>query len=520
MKFYNYAAKIYDSLRKENSSPLFLSTKEGIKIDNNICKPYMSIPSGGDTSITPRESKCSVSSMSFKVINVNYEISKWLYERINSNNTMTYGEMVDIYAATEANTLKLIYRGLIRSINNDKFESEYEFEISDFQDRLKSSVFDREFSIYQAETVADINATRLPFKLVGDTRVGFYMEEREEGETDDNGDKINTKVITFQGHIIDFVEMIFQIVFSTPILEVQIPYLTNKWTDFVNINSLNEIRENLSRSTYQFYFEFREPIDDPYEFLIEHIYKPCSIFPYVDLEGKLGLKLHKQPTFGTEGITLSENNIIEIESKIITDENIINNMIVKYDFDFKEEKFKSKRFFTSSSSFNKFKMLIPDTPQEYEIDGINKLSVTDKATFSATLADGMFSRYGLPGIEIELTIPLEIGVNYKVGDYLFITHKTLVAWEGERAGERGLFNDIEVEEDKYNGIAFLGVGHEWGGFILDNTLGKSINGEWIVTTTEKEITNKFFNDLSTENFKSCIDNHNYINEWLKNEGVE
>ena len=519
MKYYNYAAKIYDSLRiGEESNPLFLSSGKGITIENNVCKPYMNIPSGGATSIIPSESKCSVSSMKFEVINIDYKISKWLYERLNSNNTMTYGEMVDIFAITEEGSLKLIYRGIIRSISNDEFESKYEFEVSDFQDRLKSSIFDREFAIYLSETVNNINTSRLPFKEVEGKRVGFYMEEREEGETDDNGDAKKTRVITFKGHVIDFVEMIFQIVFSTPVLEI-LPYLTNKWTDFVDINSLNQIREVLNRSSYQFYFEFREPIEDPYEFLIENIYKPCSIFPYVNLEGKLGLKLHKQPTIGTEGITLSENNIIQIESKSITDENILNNMIVKYDYDFKNDKNKSKRYFTSVTSFNKFKMLIPDTPSEYNIKGINKLSVTDKATFSSILADSMFSRYGLPGVELEITIPLEIGIKYKVGDYLFITHKTLVSWEGEKAGEKGIF-DKEIEEDPYNGFAYLNVGHDWGGFINDNTLGKSIDGTWIITTTDKEIKNRIFNDITDPDFKSCIDNHNYINEWLIAEGVD
>ncbi|WP_278538045.1 MULTISPECIES: hypothetical protein [Fusobacterium] len=517
--YYHYAAKIYDSLRTEaDGTPLYLSTKEGIVIDNILCKPYMSIPSGAGTSITPKDSQCSVSSINFKVTNVGYEISKWLYERLNSSSTMTYGEMVDIFALCGDGNLKLIYRGLIRSISNDEFESEYEVEIADFQDRLKSSIFDREFSEYSEETIADINTYRLPYKMVNEKRIGFYMDERDEGETDDDGNVILTKVISFNGHVIDMVEMIFQIIFSTPVLEVQLPYLTNKWTDFVDMNSLNSIRDTLNRSVYNFYFEFREPIDDPYDFLIENVYKPCAIFPFVNTEGKLGLKLHKQPTIGTEGITLSEENIISIGGKTITDENIVNNMIVKYDYDFEEDKGRTKRYFSSATSFNKFKMLIPDSPEEYEIKGINKLSLTDKATFSATLADSIFSRYGLPGVELEIVVPLEVAAEYKVGDYLFITHKTLVAWEGETQGTPGIEKENISEEDEYNGIAHFDVGHEWGGFITDNTLGKAIDGVWVITTTEKEISHKLFNDTDN-NFKSCVDNHNYIKQWLVKEGI-
>ena len=518
-KYYHYAVKIYDSLKTGiDATPLYLSTKEGIIIDNVLCKPYMSTPSGAATSITPKNSQCSVSSITFKVTNINYEISKWLYRRLNSNFTMTYGEMVDVFALCENGRLKLVYRGLIRSISNDEFESEYEIEVADFQNRLKSSIFDREFSKYSTESILDINNYRLPYKMVNGRRIGFYIEERNEGETDENGNIILTRVIFFNGHVIDMVEMIFQIVFSTPVLEVRLPYLSNKWTDFVDMISLNSIRETLNRAVYNFYFEFREPIDDPYEFLIENIYKPCAIFPFVNTEGKLGLKLHKQPTIGTEEITLSEENIISIEGKTITDENIVNNMIVKYDYDFKEDKGKTKRYFSSSTSFNKFKMLIPDSPEEYEIKGINKLSLTDKATFSATLADSIFSRYGLPGIELEIVVPLEVAAEYKVGDYLFITHKTLIAWEGEKQGTPGIGKEYISDGDMYNGIAHFGVGHEWGGFIEDNTLGKAIDGTWVITTTEKQISHKIFNDTDN-NFKSCLDNHNYIRQWLMKEGI-
>ncbi|OFL92754.1 hypothetical protein [Fusobacterium sp. HMSC073F01] len=518
-KYYHYAAKIYDSLKTGiDATPLYLSTKEGIIIDNMLCKPYMSTPSGAATSITPKNSQCSVSSITFKVTNINYEISKWLYRRLNSNFTMTYGEMVDVFALCENGRLKLVYRGLIRSISNDEFESEYEIEVADFQNRLKSSIFDREFSKYSTESILDINNYRLPYKVVNGRRIGFYIEERNEGETDENGNIILTRVIFFNGHVIDMVEMIFQIIFSTPVLEVRLPYLSNKWTDFVDIISLNSIREILNRAVYNFYFEFREPIDDPYEFLIENIYKPCAIFPFVNTEGKLGLKLHKQPTIGTEEITLSEENIISVGGKTITDENIVNNMIVKYDYDFKEDKGKTKRYFSSSTSFNKFKMLIPDSPEEYEIKGINKLSLTDKATFSATLADSIFSRYGLPGIELEIVVPLEVAAEYKVGDYLFITHKTLIAWEGEKQGTPGIGKEYISDGDMYNGIAHFGVGHEWGGFIEDNTLGKAIDGTWVITTTEKQISHKIFNDTDN-NFKSCLDNHNYIRQWLMKEGI-
>lgn len=111
-----------------------------------------------------------------------------------------------------------------------------------------------------------------------------------------------------------------------------------------------------------------------------------------------------------------------------------------------------------------------------------------------------------------------MAAEYKVGDYLFITHKTLVAWEGETQGTPGIEKENISEEDEYNGIAHFDVGHEWGGFITDNTLGKAIDGVWVITTTEKEISHKLFNGTDN-NFKSCVDNHNHIRQWLGEEGI-
>ena len=252
--------------------------------------------------------------------------------------------------------------------------------------------------------------------------------------------------------------------------------------------------------------------------MIDNVYKPCAIFPYLSLDGKLGIKLHRQPTVGTEGITLDESNIISIDSKNITDENIVNNMIVKYEKDFKEDKERIKRYFTSISSFNKFRMLIPSSPDEYIIAGVNKLSATDKATFAATLSDSIFSRYGYPGVELELTVPLEVAVDYKVGDYLFIEHKTLIAWEGDTQGLPGIKEETGEIVDPYDGLAYFDVGHEWGAFLGENTLGKAIDGTWVITTTQREISHKIFNSQD-ENFESCVKHHPRIEAWLKKEGI-
>lgn len=155
---------------------------------------------------------------------------------------------------------------------------------------------------------------------------------------------------------------------------------------------------------------------------------------------------------------------------------------------------------------------------EYIIAGVNKLSATDKATFAATLSDSIFSRYGYPGVELELTVPLEVAVDYKVGDYLFIEHKTLIAWEGDTQGLPGIKEETGEIVDPYDGLAYFDVGHEWGAFLGENTLGKAIDGTWVITTTQREISHKIFNSQD-KNFESCVKNHTRIEAWLKKEGI-
>jgi hypothetical protein len=521
MKFYHYAIKIFDSLRSgtEAENPLYVATGEGIYLDGVECAAICNTPSDITTSITPTESQCSVSSSKVRIINSKYSISQWLYERQNSEGSMTFGEKVEIYAVDSEKNTYLIYMGVIRDISNDNLESYYDIEISDVQERLKTSIFDREFSSYSDETLEDINNYRLPYYTDDEgARKGFYALEQDEGDTDDDVEPVLTRVITFNGHVIDFIEMIYQIAFSTDTLDVQASYLSDDWQDFVDIESFDSVRASLSSSSYEFYFEFREAVNDPYSYLKENIYKPCAIFPYVDQEGKLGIKLHKQPESGYEVPTFSEENIISVDDKSITDDNVVNHIQCKYGWKFHDDEESVIRYFGNSASYNKFRMFIPtDGPQEIEIRGINTLSDTSRATFAQGVSDALFSRYALPLIEITLTVPLEEATDLKVGDYVYFSHETVVAWEGDTQGTAGV-GTIEEGVDPFGGIAFMDLGVDWGAFIDGNNLGKSIDGTWIVTTTDEEISHKLFNELSDPDFISCIGNHNRIERLLEEHG--
>lgn len=514
-KYYHYALKIHDSLREgtPEANPLYISTKKGVMIDGVECADWMNMPGSISSSINPKESKCSVSSVKIKTINKNYTISQWLMSRTNADNTMTYGEKAELWAILSDGSLVLIYTGIIRDISSDPLGSYYEFGIADFQDRIKTAIFEREFSEYSTETVADINTYRLP----GDATKGFYMTEVDEGDTDEDGNPIDTRVITFRGHVIDFVEYIFEIAFSTDTLAIGAHYLSDDWRDFVDTSTLDKVRATLSGSMYEFYFEFRESIDDPYGFLNENIYQPCAIFPYVNSEGKLGIKLHEQPLTGTTGITISEANIITVDSVNTTDENIVNHIKTTFGWNFKDNEGTTSILSADSTSFDKFKILIPrDEAEEYEIKGINKLSKTDRATFAKTLTDSMFARYALPTQEVSVTVPLEVGTQWRVGNYLFLTHNTIIGWEGDSAGLPGIGSTSEPDPvDPYDGNSYMDVGHEWAGFIEGNSLGVALDGTTVIDTSLVEISVDLFNN---DTVLSCKKNQNEAISWLSSQG--
>ena len=523
MKYYYFAVKIYDSLRTgtEGANPLYVSTFSGIMLDEIECLNIMETPRGIRTAIQPTTSKCSVSSTTIKIANPDNIISRWFYERQTSDNTMTYGEKVEIYACGLDLVPVLIYVGIIRTVTNDKWETYYEFEIADFQDRLKTSLFDRELSEYSTESLSDINTYRLPFYMDDTVRKGFEIIEVDDGEEDDNNDPIMTRVITFTGHVIDFVEMIYQLTFSTDTLDTQIGYLSTEWENFVDTDSLDSVRLDLDSTTYQFYFEFREPIDDPYAFLTENIYQPCAIFPYVNATGKLGMKLHKQPETGESVTVLDKDNILEINSKKISDENVVNHIKVKYGWKFKDDEESVIRYFGNSASYNKFRMFIPqDAPQEFDVKGINKLSPTDRATFAQNLVDAIFARYALPSTTVEVTVPLEISTDWKVGDYLYIAHDGMIAWEGDNYGYRGIGENVDEDfVDPWNGIAYCDVDINWGAFVTGNKLGTAIDSHECVTTDHEIIESKLFNEDIENDFFSCLENHRVIDAWLDSQVV-
>lgn len=507
MKMIHFIAKISDTL--ENNDPLYLGTKEGLQIENNVCKPLLGIPSSISQKSDPQKHTASVSNITIKILNnSSHDVSKFIYNRLNSTSKMLYGEKVEIFAVDHLGKINRIYIGIIENINNDVYETEYTLTIGGITNILKGEVFDRETSNYYAngkwETADDRNRHRMP--------AGFtchYEVNREDPAE-------NGWCIKFSGTPRQCFEGILSALMSTPEVSIGASYLNTRWQDFVDMDSLENLNEPAG-----LYFEFREAISNPLEFIRNQIYKVTNTYPCVTPDNKYRIKKYIQPTADIlkTAKVIDANNTLTVYSKNLDTsgmgnhiridalkvwKNPINKPENEPDYDFKET-----RYFMDSQSFNKYKKAIPKQPIHFELEGIN--NIINRPAYITSIAAAYFSRWSLPTTTIELDVPLELFFDVSTGDYVSIHNKHLIAWSGSEQGLPGL-DFINSDKNSTDNFAVkLDSGDRWDLFIPGNILGVDSRGEYIVNTTKSEITHNIFNGSK----ESCLRNRKYTEDWLK-----
>ena len=150
-----------------------------------------------------------------------------------------------------------------------------------------------------------------------------------------------------------------------------------------------------------FYFAFVEPIDDPFEVIREQILKPCRIYPFINDEGQMGLKLHQQPNQDVGLQTFNEESIIQIIEKKNSIDDFVNHIMVKYDKNWyvnneastgiQQDEFNTVLYSMSETSVQKTRALIPKgSPLTFEVEGINELSESNQNLFAQNIVDAFF----------------------------------------------------------------------------------------------------------------------------------
>lgn len=471
----NYKIKWYE----KGGNVLIFSTETIISKVGNISEK-----------LDPRKSAINTVTFDFEIDNPNDEFSKFLYNKLATRGKMFFREVVEVYKGDT-----ILYKGFVRSIKvKDSLESKYSIQLENVIGKLKTSLWDREFSEYVTETVANINSTRLS--------QGFIMSER----TDDKGEIY--RVISYDGHIFDCLKGIMQMVLSKPQIGVNTLFLDSNYQNFLNVTNLQEMKSEFDSTIYIVHFEWFEPISNIFEFLQEQIFQAVGVVPIVNQSGKLEMRVHQQPTV-TQGIKLfDEKNTIKYNSKSIDESQVVN--YLKIDYVKEEDEYLKSLIKINSGSFEFFgNELIPEKPQEIKVDCINNHSRADQVTFCSNIADRLFSRYSREINVLDIKVPIQEGYRVGLGEFIAVGSDMLIDWE---SGNRGFSEKVDEEN---NPIARFDIGDVWGGFIEDNTLGVGADGQTVVTTTIPEINTNYFRDVnSADSIKSFLENHAEVRRWV------
>ncbi|MGL5950098.1 MAG: hypothetical protein ACRCZH_01595, partial [Cetobacterium sp.] len=291
-----------------------------------------------------------------------------------------------------------------------------------------------------------------------------------------------------------------QMALSQPSITVNSLFLDTNYTNFLDVAVWQSIKDSLSSQIYTSYFEWTEPIGNIFDFLQRQIFMVIGVVPVVDNLGRIKMVINQQPT-ESEGVKkLTHSEILKFNSKKIDESQVVNNLKMKHqkiDDDYTKAMVK-----INSGSFAFFgNELIPEKPQEMEIDSINNLSRADQLTFMSNISDLLFSRFSRELNIIDLKLPIQKGFEVNLGEFIQIDTELLIDWETGKRGLNPLLDGTGL-------IAKFNM-DKWGGFVQGNSLGVAPDGTVIIDTSEPRIWIDVFR-------VQCVNNHNKIKQWVIN----
>lgn len=470
---------------------------------------FLESPTGTSAELDIREADLKAGGFSVVVANGKTgedkdSVSTQIYRAIQEDGILFKGAKVELLKDNI-----IIHRGILKSVSNDIFETEYTLVVGDLQSELLKTIFDRELSKYidyngAEETLSQLQ-TRLP--------VNFSIIERDIPDSDPVEKE---RIITYSGHPMQLALDILRIVYAGEKLEAGESLRNDvNFENFVDVDSFNKFQTpgDPDRIEIVYYFEWKEVLDSPLEFIREYIYKPCSVYPIFTVDGKLRIKKYAQPTANGAGIEkINESNILEITRNENEFDELINKITIDSDYDFPGEYYATKDIYVEAPSFDKFKKLLPeDSPQSYDFVGVDKTanSSVEKELFKNTCRGTVFSRFSTSSKYFEFKMILET-TKYLAGDYIEFEHKKVIDWnDGPNRGKRG----INIEGVGPDPNAVFNSGDEWGSWI-GNVIGVYKTMQYVVFS--QQILSESFN--GTQGNKSLLENFQTLDSYLNSEG--
>ena len=291
-----------------------------------------------------------------------------------------------------------------------------------------------------------------------------------------------------KNRITDLILGMFLMVFNNDQVELE---------KYIDIDSFDISNYDDSKDV-PFYYEFYVKVDNTFDFVQDELFKLLNAYPVINNEGKLKLIKQKLPDVGEGTIDVDQNNIMSLNQNVNDFSNLITNINVNYNYDFRKDYFLTDPQNFTSENVTKFGKS-PKKPFEYNVRFDKNMTDIDKSTFNQQLANALFERYDdrIKLLSFDLFFSQNVLINE--GDYVKIVHPNIVDWQdGANVGLRGLV-DIPESIDM-----LINRGEQWGNFIgssKDNSIGYL--GQYKVIKVDRDVNVKLFNQES----KSIANNH-------------
>jgi hypothetical protein len=442
----------------------------------------------------------SISNISFEIVNGKMsngtKVSEYFYNLFWNKNLIN--AKVEIYQHLNLTDTKL-YTGFITKFTPaDVYETAYKIEIEDVtrkmtQSALIANYFDKESLLtYRPANFVKI-ARRAKAGVVGAITGITNFEETNNQILINNTWKAESQdwwyVLIGDHHPIDHIIYLFD--------DMDIDFEKYDTANFV------DIRDNELADITSFHYEYKEPIENAYKYIIEQCLVPCRCYPFVNVDGKLTLKTVKQPSALDTITTIDENNTVEINRNQNSIDNIVNIAIVKYELDAERNVYvKSLVNYDDDAirqSIERFD-LQPRGGYMLEINGLNRNSVlsVNADIFATTISDYIFNRLGDSIKTINVQILIETAKTLEVGDFVFFENTKLIQWRylSDDLGKRGIIDSADIN------FAIIDVSF-WGDY-----------------TTNVETNNVFIDTLEyPDNFYNLVWNRYWYIEEVANKAV-
>lgn len=211
-------------------------------------------------------------------------------------------------------------------------------------------------------------------------------------------------------------------------------------TDYINVSQIEEVRDNwFPGDSHYMYFTVAERVKAR-EWLAAEIFKPLNLYPFVDGQGRYGIRPFKPPLIGIDEVqSFSEDNIIGLPEWSANLDALINEIEWHYDWDSVDAEFDNVSYFVDAVSVNnrgagKKPLVIKSKGLHCTSHGSHADRATEVITRRKT---SIFNRYAAPPSKISFKTFFSRWIS-EAGDVVPFSHSRLPDIE---AGTRGLSNE-------------------------------------------------------------------------------